>query len=264
MVLADDRYAPVTDSLGFLDLPIEQAAEALRSWRSRLHGYARTITLPGGLERNIAQLEPLTTHVRPRELLVSTGDPAWTAYVDCGARGGDPVSTLGHLAKSQRTRAVLVTHVPHTFDRRTGSGRYGSTQLQVLGPEASDVLGYVRVISAAEDGGRWVFHAMGPPFDFEDVHRYEERRIRDRFTLDMLVRYCAELGLKPFELGFYPGPSALVTSPVRVPDDAYRMTLAQANDVEFGRAPWPPPEGTPGATPGRRRRRWPFRTRSHS
>lgn len=264
MVLADDRYAPVTRSLGFLNLPLEQAAEALRDWRTRLHGSAQTTALTGGLEQNIHRLEPLTIPVRLRELLVSTADPAWTAYFDCGARGGDPVSALGHLAMVARVRAVLVSHVPHTFDAKTGAGRYGATQLQVLGPEATNALGYVRVVSALNDGGRWVFHVSGPPFEFEESDRYEARRIKDRFTEEMLERYCVELGLRPFALDFYPGPSALVTKPIRIPDGAWQLTLAQAHDVEFDRAPWPPHERAPAIAPGRWRRRRPFHPRSRS
>ena len=57
----------------------------------------------------------------------------------------------------------------------------------------------VRVISAADDGGRWDFMTAGSPFDFEELDRYAERRIRDRFPAELLYPYLRELGV-PYDV----------------------------------------------------------------
>jgi hypothetical protein len=51
--------------------------------------------------------------------------------------------------------------------------------------------------------GRWVFDECGEPFPFEKLEQYQARRVRDRFTFDMLKEYLLHLGLSPFEESFY-------------------------------------------------------------
>ena len=52
--------------------------------------------------------------------------------------------------------------------------------------------------------------------------------MRDRFTPDMLLRYCAALGLRPWDDDFYPGPCVLLTSPIQPLPDAYVVTIPEA------------------------------------
>jgi hypothetical protein len=47
------------------------------------------------------------------------------------------------------------------------------------------------------DGGRWDFSAEGNPLPFEAMAAYGRRRIRDRFTAEMLYDYLEALGV-PF------------------------------------------------------------------
>ena len=47
------------------------------------------------------------------------------------------------------------------------------------------------------------FIADGTPSPFEDTSRYTARRVRDRFTQQILIDYTAELGLRPLEPGLY-------------------------------------------------------------
>ena len=74
---------------------------------------------------------------------------------------------------------------------------------EVYGPEKTHFLNYVRSIAALNDGGRWTFEESGTPFPFEETGLYRARRIKDRFTLDMLKHHLAALGLRPFEEDFY-------------------------------------------------------------
>jgi hypothetical protein len=52
-----------------------------------------------------------------------------------------------------------------------------------------------RVVYASNDGGRWKFGAIGTPFAFEDLDRYDEKVVRNRFTQDVLLTYLSALGL---------------------------------------------------------------------
>ena len=79
ITLLSDRLAPVTSSIGLLQMPLSDAAQALAEWRRDLHGTVRVVEVSGDLPTLIRYLDPLTLRVRPRELVVSVGDGEWTA-----------------------------------------------------------------------------------------------------------------------------------------------------------------------------------------
>lgn len=87
----------------------------------------------------------------------------------------------------------------------------GALILEVYGPNPTDFLNYLRSICVSNEAGRWKFHQAGVPFSFEDTSRYESRRVRDRLTPELLAHYAAELGVRPFDEGFFkPAGSILV------------------------------------------------------
>jgi len=227
ITLLSDRLAPITSAIGFLQLPLAEAAETLAGWRRELHGAARTEEVFAALPEMLARLEPLTLAVRPRELLVATERDDWTAYFDCGLHGGDPVSIVGHLTRTVRAAGVVVRSVPHTIGTIEQPGRHGAVQFELFGPLPTSFLNYVRTVSVAHDGSKWRFDATGTVQDFEDTERYTARKIRDRFTSEQLAAYCAAMGLRPFDEGFYRPAGILVESPVRLPPGAAELPLAE-------------------------------------
>jgi hypothetical protein len=85
------------------------------------------------------------------------------------------------------------------MNERTGRGRYGSVPFELVGPELTNHSNYIRAISATNDGGKWVFVETRDPLPFEQVGAYKARRVRDRFTSEMLADYCRALGVHVFE-----------------------------------------------------------------
>jgi hypothetical protein len=71
-----------------------------------------------------------------------------------------------------------------------------------------------RYLHVMDEGGRWSFQQTGEPQPFEDLAAYQRRRIRDRFTPEMLETYCEALGIRPFDEDFY-----LPSGIVKVGDD---------------------------------------------
>ena len=101
-----------------------------------------------------------------------------------------------------------MTAVPHTL-RRTPAGsrgRYGSVQFGLSGPDGEPPGNAIRVIYAANDGGPWEFGQFGEPLPFEETERYQARRVRDRFTMEMLRDYLQALGIRAFEADYYLPP----------------------------------------------------------
>jgi hypothetical protein len=233
-LLLEDRWAPVTSELGFLETDAEHAARAFAAWQGGLmapRGIAVAVRpVSGPLEQALSALLPLTGGERRRHLFMPTRSP-WTAYVDNAWQGTDAASAMAYMARTLGCRGMRVVAVPQTL--RGDKGRYGAVMLEVYGPRQTDWLNYLRTLYAANDGGRWVFGQSGEPFAFEKLEQYQARRVRDRFTLDMLKEYLHHLGLSPFEEDFYlpRGTAAWLvekTGPVVPTHKEY--TLAQARE----------------------------------
>jgi hypothetical protein len=233
-LLLDDRWAPVTSVMGFLEADAQTAARAFAAWQGGLFATdgitveVRTVT--GSLEQVLASLLPLTDSERQRHLFIPTQSP-WTAYLDNSHRGTDAASAMSYMAETLGCRGLRVVAVPHTY--RKGQGRYGAVMLDVYGPHRTTGLNYVRALGASNDGGSWVFDQFGEPFPFEKVERYQARRVRDRFTFDMLQEYLGHLGLSPFEERFYlpeGTPAWLVEKTGPLVRARKEYTLAQARE----------------------------------
>jgi hypothetical protein len=233
-LLLDDSWAPVTSEMGFLETNAEHAARAFAAWQGGLlapRGISVAVhQVSGPLEQTLSTLLPLTSPEVRRHLFMPTRS-SWTAYVENARGGTDAASAMGYMARTVGCRGLRVVAVPHTY--RKGEGRYGAVMLEVYGPHQTAWLNHVRVVSASNDGGHWVFDQFGEPFPFEKLEQYQARRVRDRFTFDMLKEYLRHLGLSPFEEDFYlpqGAPAWLVekTRPVTPPQEEY--TLAQARE----------------------------------
>jgi hypothetical protein len=198
-----DEFAPITSAVGFLELPLDEAAEAVAAiWRS----FAREVAIEEVNEpfpQSLLKLTPMRVGNRSRALFVSQG--AWTAFFDDSASGTDPVSMLIAVCRD-RCRGVAVVAIPD------GPFREGSLQFEMFGPARTEFLNYVRTVGIAKKSGRWQFDSFGKPQPFEDSQSYAARATQDRLSTDLVARYCASLGFEPFEEDAY-GDALLVTAP---------------------------------------------------
>jgi hypothetical protein len=211
LTLLSEWFAPITESFGFLEVPLDDAVVALSRWRESLYTGVVVTRLQTGFPAALHALEPLTDQ-RPRELLVAAG--RWTAYFDNLPNGTDPVSAVGKLSRDLKCQAVLATSIPDTESvAGVRPGRSGQVGWSLLGPIQTDFINYVRSVSVTFDGGRWRFDAHGTVQGFEETDAYRARRIRDRFNSTMLQNYCREMGIDVFNPNFY-GPECVLVESV--------------------------------------------------
>ncbi len=195
------KFAPITNTIGFLRCDHSRAAQAFFDWQENIQA-KRGVSLVkrsihGGLESAIQKLLPLTSVERRRYLLISTRSD-WTAFLDNGHQGTDVFSPLSYLAEKLSCEAVRATYVPE------GRGKqYPAVIFELYGPNRSEFLNYVRSIAVAYDGKKWAFAAEGEVQPFEQVERYSTRSIQDRFTPEMLENYLKSLGIHAFRQDFY-------------------------------------------------------------
>lgn len=195
--------------MGFVDAPIDAVAAALKSWRSDLFGPVQVEHFCQELPQALARLEPLMPEGVSKELLLET-ESRWAAWVDDGYANASPIPAVSVLTSRLRVRGLVVTSEPES--RAKENGRWGARQFQMFGPDQTDFINYVRTVSAVNDGGRWRFDVNGEVQPFEVPENYRRRRVADRFSEEMLVDYCAGLGLRPFDPSFYVGAGVLLTT----------------------------------------------------
>lgn len=241
-LLLDDRYAPITSSIGFLKMDCARVVEAFETWHRDLYkpgGLAeqaraqlmksavstlgaplgsvtgtgpaiKTSNVAGPLSHALEALPPLTMGSNRRYLLVPTAG-LWTAYFDNSKLGTDTSGIMPYLARTMKCHALHVNATPDSMGTKslydsTRQGRYGACMFELFGPDQTEWLNVVRVVSAMNDGGRWRFDASGTPQPYEEPETYKARLVRDKFPFALLDRYCRALGLRPFDDGFYLPP----------------------------------------------------------
>lgn len=210
--LFDDRYAPITNEIGFLACDAKVAHDSFLDWERRVQ-LDRGVSVAsravcGSFGEKVKSLLPLTS-VEHRRFLFQPTRGRWTAYFDNGWRGTDSYPVISYLCEQIGCDGIRAVSVANERVKKVAAGwtgNYGATIFELYAPtrEHCSFLNTRRSVYAANDGGRWSFDASGePPLDFEDVRQYEARRIRDRFTPDMLADYLAHLGIQFFEAEFY-------------------------------------------------------------
>lgn len=209
--LLNNRLDPITKEIGFFECDLKSVVAAYGLWMTEvLRPYGMRIELEnieGNLETVLRNLLPLTIPIPCRFAFVPT-QSAWTAYFDNSIHGTDSAGPVHVLAKKLNCRSVRAVLVPNTMPSRPAresKGRFGATMLELYGPDGKEI----RVIYAANDGGKWRFGEHGSPFAFEEVEKYRAKRIRDRFTGEMLSNYLRNLGITAaFDETFYAPQSA--------------------------------------------------------
>lgn len=209
-LLLDDRLAPITDSIGFIQGECAFVSGKFIEWQEELRHRFSFIkmndvrTIPGDLEQVLRSLLPLRQGQSNRFVFIPTTG-GWTAYFGNNYRGTDP-SAIAYLADLSGGLTVWVVAKPYVPRRRPGGprqGRNGALIMDVTGPEETDWLNRIRTIRLENHIGRWEFSQSGQPFAFEDTERYRSRSVRKRFDFGMLKRYLEGMGLSAFDENFY-------------------------------------------------------------
>lgn len=208
-LLFNDSLFPITGNIGFIETDVNTASQAYWRWQKPMKdswGWEfEKFSVRGDLKLVLLQLVPLSDY-HSRDIFVPTRSPHWTAFFGNATTHSDVVSPLSVLAEELKCRAIRVTAIPHTLrgKGRDAVGRYGGVALDIIDPKnAPETLHYLRVISAIQDGGRWSFDLHGQQQPFEEPEHYKLKKIKDRFTPELLDRYLKAMGIAAFDENFY-------------------------------------------------------------
>jgi hypothetical protein len=225
-----EKWGPVTDDFALVNAPLREAVAAYEAWMKRLRWPLTTREITN-LDEAFAALAPLSASMR-RKLFVSAGS-AWTAFFQSGTLGSDPTAGGSQLSKELDCIGVRVCATPD-------DDLYPAVMWQVWAPPrlGGDQWHYRRAVTAANDGGKWVFDEDGEPYPFEERERYRAIRKRDRFTKDMLRRYLAASAVDPFADGALKAdvgsPAVLLETEERWTTPPEQLSYAQAAAARKG------------------------------
>ncbi|HEY4269269.1 MAG TPA: hypothetical protein VGM94_13870 [Galbitalea sp.] len=225
----DEFYAPITSRIGFLELPFDECLARLREWNESLYTWVKVRRPKTTFPEALNDLQPLVYGSRPRELLVAAG--RWTACFDSRAMGTDPESFVGHLSKEALCQGLIVASSAPSPKEPGVRRRNGLVGFTLFGPLETDWMNEVRTVSVADNDKKASFFASGTEQWFEDPDAYLSRRVRDRFTPELLERYCRALGIDVFNPDFYGPECALVESSMVPRPDRVEPSIAEGARV---------------------------------
>lgn len=210
-MLLDDRFGPTTDSVGLVYAPVHETAALYHRWmRSNLGEVFSVQEQDGPLADQLERLRPLVQPGITRTIFVAVSKD-WTAIFNNSALGTDVTSTVAVLADRLRTTALRCTCVPDL--KRPGERRFGARIVEVhragLRP--------VRVMSVANDGGRWVQDLLGEPMPQEEAAWFAARRIQHRFSTANLRALVERLVPGFWNPDAWTGPAVLVRQVDAIP-----------------------------------------------
>ncbi|MCY2950355.1 MAG: hypothetical protein NTU53_00010 [Planctomycetota bacterium] len=192
--------------MGFLEAPLPAIEQTLVHWRRGLGEHFRISRVAEPMPDVLHRLEPLGAP--RRELWVSTGS-SWVLFMDSYSDGTMSADCrMAYLSGTMHCRGLSISCIQHTLQGKgkSATGAYGAVRFYLYGPRPrpGEILNNERSISAMHDAGTgWRFDALGEVQPFEEVEQYKAKRVQERFTPEMLLRYCAALGIRLYEPSFY-------------------------------------------------------------
>jgi hypothetical protein len=204
------RWAPVTWRIGFLEAPRSKLDMAVFPWMQRTRGRIRASRVEGNGG------DVLFSHLLPFggtwKVMWCATKSNWIAYLENSRQGTHAQAPISYLATLLKCRSIVVGCIPHTHIGRgkTAKGAYGAVQFELYGPmnDPEILSNTLRWIDVAKDAERpWKFYESGARLPFEEVEKYSDPDVHQRFSPDMLVRHCEQFGIRLYDEDFY-GPGA--------------------------------------------------------
>ena len=187
-----NRYAPIENGIGYLRVPFDEAASALREWVAEFHPPWYVSAFGATLNEALERLQPLNHGF----VLLAETHSEWTAVFSDDHWPLSPVSVMNRRLKCD---GMLVMCVHDTYVEAENRGRLGGCQFYFMDTSRGDE----RSVSVINDCGSWHFEQHGEALDWEYLEAYRRRNVRDRLTPEMLQQYCDHLGIKIWVPEYY-------------------------------------------------------------
>ena len=218
------NYQPVTWNIGVIEAAPEDVARVIQPLyipndvlRDIRH---ETLSIDEGL----AGMEPLGR--LSKFLLIETKDGRTGLFGNSLNPGGIELPTWYAADSLGVPSSHYVCNAPNTISKDQMSGSWGARMVEFRTPEHPYNQEPTFGVNLVNDAGRWHFYRFGEKQPFENEKAYKARRKPDRFTVEMLVKYCRALGIPVYDRDWYSNNVIIIEriSPV----DAKGLTYHEA------------------------------------
>lgn len=195
-----NKFYPIDSEIGLIRGQIDDIAKFLVRWKSSLYESsgmtvdARPYKLPP--EEMIPKLLPLTIPQVRRELLIATKSD-WVVYLNNSVLGTD-TGTAAYLARKLKTSWIraVVTLSREELGKDISTPHAGTVFFKYEEFNDDEEVGKKRFIHLINEDGNWSYESGGTPFSFEDVEVSSSKKLRDRFSKELLFKYLRNLGVR--------------------------------------------------------------------
>jgi len=199
-----DKYQPVTWGIGVIGAGPEKVSHTIKDWCAGALWArdAKHITISRecrSLGDAMSRMQPLG--LADKFLQVETIDGRTALFGN--SFFAVPELLIWSSAIELQVPAYYIRNVPNTISHDQRSGEYGARILEFRKPEDPYGTRPTFYIGVINDAGKWWFGRDGDEQSFEEVQAYRALRKPNRFTVDMLVRYCRELKIPVYDSEWY-------------------------------------------------------------
>ena len=219
--LFDGKYEPYTYHLGYIKTNYQNAAKYYKTWSDRFikpYRDLRAVHLDVSKGDIFESLLPLTQVAS--KIIFAQCLNGWTMVSTNAITTLDYTTIMHNMANIYGLDCVVLDYVRNIYppkNYKEGDDHYESYGKIVFNYydgekyKSNNFLGRRAINLSRQGAQKWSFHSSGETLDFEDLNVFKKRKIVDRFSPELLVKYARHVGIDPYNPEFYTGPVILYT-----------------------------------------------------
>jgi hypothetical protein len=216
------KYQPVTWWIGVIETAPDEVTRVIQPLYIPNEELRDIRHETGSIDEALASMEPLGPY--NKFLLMRARDGRTVLFTNTFFAAVElPTS---YAAENLGVSSYTVCNVPNTISRDERSGAYGARKVEFRTADNPITEEPVFGVQVMNDAGRWCFYRSGEKRDFEDHKAYKAVRKANRFTVEMLVKYCRELGIPVYDRKWYSNKWIVIEGKLR--PDEHGMSYEEA------------------------------------
>jgi hypothetical protein len=193
-VLFNGDLVPLTNGFGFVKADFDEAVNSYGNWLTKYNIKFKRTDLNDDFKSALLRLPPFQFYTKA--LLFKTKSN-WVGYTN-NAFGDPAIDKVNRIAEELKTEVLQVKAYPKTIHLNANGWSLGGFLYENFATKA-----YRSIFFSYQD--RWDLDLVGNPLPFELLEKYKEKAVINRFTPEMLDRYCKALDVDFFNEEFYLG-----------------------------------------------------------
>ncbi len=209
----DNKFAPLTDSVSFIELEIDLALKNLLDWiNNRGNDLYSKIDCKEFTGNFCDLIKEIGTISYPEKTVLFQTKSNWIGYVENLITGTEIWRITQIAQRINNEKESIGVQAWYGGGNKIANGWSGGSFSLF---EGDNMKRHIML----SDQDKWEFDQSGTPLPFEEVEKYNEKLVRNRFTPEMLQRYLLHYGIDYFNDDFYmpEGSKAYIIEYVRDP-----------------------------------------------